>query len=191
MGLLAIRIEVQRGQLTCDCDLRASVTKLCNCSMEQTILLMEGFDRSVRVSRFGLELHVGIRNFRNSRAKTALLARYCRMITLTTDLQEEYSREQEAETSNGEVNPLHVLQGFLALSHADEDDIRPKDWRNNGADAVEGLGDVDSELRVSRGSANCNVRVCSSFERTQAVANDKDGCAESTKGLVKNTWPCN
>ncbi len=107
-----------------------------------------------------------------------------------TDLQEEYNRESEAEASDGKINPLYILQGFLALSHTDEDGIGPKDWRNNSTNPIEGLGDVDTKLRVSRWAANCDVRICSSFEGAQAVANDEDGSAESTEGFMEDTWPC-
>jgi hypothetical protein len=159
--------------------------------MEQSILFIEGLDRSVRVSRLGLKFHVCIRYFWNGRAKAALSALDYWRETITSDLQEEYGCEEEAEASNGKIDPLYVMQGFLVLSHTDEDGIRSKDWRYNSTNPVEGLGDVDAKLGVSRWAADRDVWICSGFEGAQAVANDENGSAEPAKGLVQDTWPCN
>ena len=131
---------------------------------------MEGFDRSICVSRFGLELHIGIGDLRNGR-------------------EQEDGGEREAKASNGEVNPLHVLQRLLALSYANEDDIGAKDWSNNGPDTIERLGDVDPELRISRRSTDSNVRVRGSLERTKAIPDYKYSGTKASKRLMQDAWP--
>ena len=163
--------ELEYGLYTCDCNLRARVTELRKSSVEQSVLLVEGFDRRICVSTLGLELHVCIGNLRDSR-------------------EEEESGEREAKASNGKVNPLHILQRFLALAYADKDDIGAEDWSNNCADSVERLGNVDSELRIPGRSTDGDVGVGSRLERAEAVADDEDGGAKAAKALVQDTWPC-
>lgn len=98
--------------------MRASVTELRKSSVEQSVLLVEWFDRSICVSSLGLELHIGIGDLRDGR-------------------EEEEGGEREAKASNGKVNPLHILQRFLALPYANKDDIGAEDWSNNSADSIE------------------------------------------------------
>ena len=139
--------------------------------MEQSVLLVEWFDGSICVSTLGLELHIGIGDLRDGG-------------------EEEESGEREAKASNGKVNPLHILQRLLALPHADKDDIGAEDWSNNSADSIERLGNVDSELGISRRSTDGDVGVGGSLERTESIANNEDGSAKAAKALVQDTWPC-
>ena len=139
--------------------------------MEQSVLLVEGFDRRICVSTLGLEFHIGIGDLRNSG-------------------EEEERGEREAKASNGKVNPLHILQRLLALPYADKDDIGAEDWSDDSADSIEGLGNVDSELRISRRSTDGNVGVGGGLERAEPIANNEDGSAKAAKALVQDTWPC-
>lgn len=66
--------------------------------------------------------------------------------------KEEDDCQDQDKDGDGEVHPLHVSKGLFVAKV--EEDIGAEDWCNHGSDAVEGLGDVDSNLGVTRRAAH-------------------------------------
>lgn len=68
---------------------------------------------------------------------------------------EEQKGKQEHEYGDGKIDPLHIFQCTLVTKG--EEDIGAQDGGNDGADAVEGLGNIDSYLGVSWRTAHCRT----------------------------------
>lgn len=68
--------------------------------------------------------------------------------------EEEYAGEQENEDPDGEVDPLHALQGCYIVLCLGEEDIRAQNGADDCADCIEGLGKVDSDLRIAGRTAD-------------------------------------
>lgn len=117
-----------------DGDLRARVAELREGGVEEPVLLPERLVVGVGVRLGRLEGHVGVGD-------------------LGDDGQEEDDGEDEDEDGDGQVHPLHVAQRLGVVEG--EEDVRAQHGRHDGADAVEGLRDVDTDFRVSRRSAHC------------------------------------
>lgn len=60
--------------------------------------------------------------------------------------------QEKHKDGDGEVNPLYVVE--RALVGELEEDVGAEDGRDDGADAIEGLRDVDADLRVARRAAH-------------------------------------
>lgn len=176
-----------------DGDLGSSVAELSEGSVEETVLLDEGFVAVVGGARLlCLECHVCIGDLGDVR-------------------DEEDEGEDENEDRDREVDPLHVLQRLHVVEV--EEDVGAQDGGHDRADAIEGLGDVDSNFGVLGRAADCSesrsahlahadrswwwdyrdnveptgdVRVGSCLERTQAVADDEDADAEAGEGAVQD-----
>lgn len=68
--------------------------------------------------------------------------------------EEEDAREQEDKYTDGEVDPLHALQGGYIVFCLGEENIRAQHWADDCADGVEGLGEVDSDFGVAGRTAD-------------------------------------
>lgn len=106
---------------------------------------------------------------------------------------------------------MHVLQRLDVVEV--EEDVGAQDGGHDRADAIEGLGDVDSDFGVLGRSADCSeprsahlaytdrdwcwdakdhveptgdIRVGSCLERAQAVADDEDADAKAGEGAVQD-----
>jgi hypothetical protein len=121
-----------------DSDLSARVTKLGEGGVEEAVLLAEGFDVRVGVGFFGLEGHVCVGDFRDGR-------------------EVEDHGEEEDEAGYGEVDPLHVAEGSGVFACVQEDYVGAEDGGDDGADAVEGLGEVDTEFGVARRTTDWTI----------------------------------
>lgn len=104
--------------------------------MEQLPLLPERLVLLANVGCRHLEGHILIRDFGNTR-------------------DEENARETEDKATDGEVDPLHALQGSHGIVRPGEEDIRAQDRTDDRADGVEGLGEVDADFRVAGWTADC------------------------------------
>ncbi len=67
---------------------------------------------------------------------------------------EKYARETEDEDPDGQVDPLHALQGLDVVVCRCEEDVGAQDGADNGADRVEGLGKVDADFGVAGWAAD-------------------------------------
>jgi hypothetical protein len=93
----------------------------------------------------------------------------------------EDAGQQEDEARDGQVHPLHVLQGAVVVEG--EEDVRPQHGRDDGADAVEGLRDVDAHLGELWRAADGDVRVRRRLEAAEPVPYDEDARAEPAEGF--------
>jgi hypothetical protein len=128
--------------------------------MKEAILFPERLHISPRVGLLGLERHIRVCDLRNG-------------------AEVKHARQQEHKTRNGQINPLHVLQGLCIICRLEEEHVATQDRRNDRSDAIEGLREVDTEFGVAWWTADSNIGVCGGFETAEAVADDKDGGAET------------
>lgn len=154
---------VTRESLPSNRNLGTSVAELGKSGVEEAVLLKKRLIVETGICFLILESHVRIRDLRDSG-------------------QPENNSQSPDKDSDGEVDPLHVRKGGLVVEV--EEDIRAHEGGDDGADTVEGLGQVDAHLGVTRRTAHRDVRVGGSLESAKAIADDEDGGAEATKGLV-------
>lgn len=128
--------------------------------MEEAVLLPQRLVVLPGVRLGGLESHVGVGD-------------------LGDGGEEEDDGEEQHEDGDREVDPLDVGQGAGVVKG--EEDVGAEHGRDDGADAVEGLAQVDADLGVLGRSADGDVRVGRRLERAQAVADDEDADAEAGK----------
>lgn len=141
---------------------------------------------------FCLESHIGIGNLRDrSTNEEYQLCCLRGWVTKNDNLQQERKGEQNAEASNGQIDPLHVPDGGVRVPDVNEYNIRPKHRSDHSPYSIERLGEVDSHLRITRRPADCDIGVRRSFKRAESVSNDEDGSTEAAEALVKQTWPGN
>lgn len=104
--------------------------------MEETVLLYEWFIAVLGGARLlCLEGHVRIRDLGDVR-------------------DEEDEGEDEHKDRDREVDPLHVLQRLYVVEV--EEDVGAQDGGHDRADAIEGLGDVDSDFGILGRAADCS-----------------------------------
>lgn len=136
------------GNLSCDKgnswrlprngDLGTGVAELGPGRVEEMVLLYERLVVKGGIGLLGLESHVCV-----------------------GDLGDVGDPEDDGEApdkdGDGDVDPLDVLHG--ALAGEVEEDVGAHDGGDDGADAVEGLSDIDADLRVLGRAADGDVRV--------------------------------
>lgn len=99
-------------------------------------------------------------------------------------LQVKDDGQQEHEAGNSQIDPLDVLERLLVVADMIENDERSNDGGNDCSNAVERLREVNPDFAVFRRPANSDIRVCSSLETTQSIANDEDSGAKAAEGAV-------
>lgn len=62
--------------------------------------------------------------------------------------------EQRDEAGDPEVDPLHVLEALLRVDRLGEEDARRQKGGDPGADTLDRLGEVESDLGVSWGATD-------------------------------------
>ena len=97
--------------------------------------------------------------------------------------------QEEDEAGNSEVHPLHVLQRGRVICRLQEEHIGAKNGGNDCANAIERLRNVDTQLSISRRTADGDVRVCSSLQGAQTVTDNEDGRTEAPKRSMQDTRP--
>lgn len=133
----ACRAYILGCDLPRDGDLGPSVAELGEGGVEEAVLLPKRFITVFRGARLlCLEGHVGVRD-------------------LGDVGHEENKSEDEDEDRDGEVDPLHVLQRLYVVEV--KEDIGPQDGGHHRADAIEGLRDVDPDLRVLGRATDCKA----------------------------------
>jgi hypothetical protein len=73
--------------------------------------------------------------------------------------KEENNRKTKDKDTDGEVNPLHTLQGCYIVRRLCEESIGTENGADNCADGVEGLGEVDADFGVTRWTADWIIRL--------------------------------
>jgi hypothetical protein len=158
-GLLEVVDEVSR-----DTDLRADVRELGEGTPEKSVLLAE---RLVDVSgrgggHFSLVSHVGVGDFRNGR-------------------EVEDNSEDADEACNTKVDPLDSLEGTTISTDVLENDLSSEDGSNDGANSLNGLRQLETELGPLGRTAHSNVRVGRDFKSRQTRSSKEHGAAETAE----------
>lgn len=118
------------------------VCKLSHGGMEQLVLFPEWLFLLVDVSFGDLEGHVLIGDFGD--------------VGYVKD-----PSKKEDEDADGEIDPLHALQGCYIVLGISEEDVGGQGWSDAGADAIESLGKVDSQFGVLWRSTDYRVQISS------------------------------
>ena len=149
--------------------LRADVAELGPDGQEQIVLLPE-WAGVVLADLALLDLHVGVGDLRHGR-------------------QEEQDDEQANEASDTEVNPLDVPQASIGVEGVGEEDARREQRRDERSHTLDGLGEVQPDLRVPRGATDGQERVGGGLEGREAHADDEHAAAEAAERLLDARWP--
>jgi hypothetical protein len=125
-------------EVGCDTDLGTDIRELGKSSPEQSVLLAERLVDVASCSGGHLSLisHVGVCDLRNRR-------------------EEEDDSEDGDEGGDAEVHPLNGLEGATVCANILEDDLSCKNGCYDGADGLDGLGELETELRPPGRTANC------------------------------------
>ena len=154
----------------CDADLGAYVAELRCYAEEEFVLPAHGFIHKSRETGalLGLEGHVCVCDFGDGR-------------------EEKDNGQKENEGCDAEVGPLHAdqLGGVCFL----EEDTGGEEGGHYGADGLEGLGELETELGEAWGTAGCDERVRGCFEGGEAAADDEEGAAKASEGAVDSGGP--
>lgn len=127
VSLVCQRNQFRAVNSPCNGDLSTGITKLSESRVKEAILLPKGLIIRVGMCLGGLEFHICIGYLGDHR-------------------QEEGNPEDEDEDGDGNIDPLDIPQRIFITKG--EEHIRTQDGGDHGADAIEGLRDVDSELGV-------------------------------------------
>lgn len=76
----------------------------------------------------------------------------------------EDDSENGNETSDTKVDPLDSLERTTVRADVFEDDLSSEDGSNDGADSLDGLGKLETELGPPGRTTDSNVRVGGHFE---------------------------
>lgn len=125
-------------------------------------------------------------------------------------LQIKHNSKRKSKATNSKINPLHILQRLWIISSLKEEDIRSQDWSNDRSNSIEGLGEINAHLSITRRAAHfhtidqpllelprkletkkptCNIRIRSSFQRTESIPNNKNSTTKPAKRPLKNARP--
>ena len=147
----------------CDGNLGPHIAKLRGNAPEQNVLLVE---RLVHVSRIEVS--------------TLLLAvGHVRVCDLRDGREEEHHRKKEYEARDRKVGILHRRQGRVV--DVLEEHLSREKRRDNAANGLERLGEIQAQFGISRRSARRNVWVCRGFEGRQARPDDEHAADKSAE----------
>ena len=149
----------------CASDLASNVRELCKGSPEKSVLLAERLvDVAVADGGRFLLGHVAVRDLGN-----------------VLSSEEEDKGEDGNEDGDGKVHVLYSLEGLSILSDVLEDDLGSEDGRNDGANSLDGLRQLKTELGPLGGTADGNVWVGADFKSRQTRSGNEHGSAETTE----------
>jgi hypothetical protein len=140
LGNIEIRASLLEvvDEVGCDTDLGTDIRELSKGSPEQGVLLAERLVDVASCSCGHLSLvgHVGVCDFRDGR-------------------EEEDDGENGDEARDAEVDPLNGLEGATVFADVLEDDLGCENGCYDGADSLDGLGKLETELGPPGRTANC------------------------------------
>ena len=165
---LGEEVDEERG----DTDLSTNVAELSGNTEEEGVLFAEGL---VGVSsssghHLGLISHVGVGDLRDGS-------------------EVEYNSQDTDEDGDTKVNPLDRLKRLAVRTDILEDDEGSKDGSNDGANSLERLRKLETELSPLRRTADSNVGIGRGLESRQTGANNEHGTAETTEASLDSGWP--
>lgn len=143
-----------------DADLCTNITELGGDSEEQLVLLGQRllFVASQTSRLLGLKLHVGVGNLWQRR-------------------EEEDDSQQEHESGDSEVGPLHL--GQIVRGGVGEEDTTGEQRCDDGTDGLERLGELQTKLGQSGGTAGGNEWICARLKSRKTRADDEQRSTET------------
>ena len=155
-----------------DTNLTSDVGELSSGTPEESVLLAEGLVNVTgsRGSHLSLVGHVGVGNLRDRS-------------------EVEDDSQDTDEGSNTKVNPLDGLKRLSISTNVLEDDLGSEDRSNDGADSLNGLGQLKTELGVLGRTADGDVWVGRCLEGRQTRASKEHGTAEATEASLDSRRP--
>jgi vacuolar-type H+-ATPase subunit I/STV1 len=93
------------------------------------------------------------------------------------------------EASNTKVDPLNSLERLSVSTNVLEDDLSGEDGSNDGADSLDGLRQLKTELGVLGRTADGNVWVGGGLESRQTRTSKEHGTAETTEASLDSRRP--
>ena len=103
--------------------------------MEEPVLFSEWLNIGVRMGFLSLEGHVCVGDFWDRR-------------------EVEDNGKKEYEACNCQIHPLDILECAGVIGGFQEENVGAENGSDDGADTVEGLGDVDAEFCIPRRSTH-------------------------------------
>ena len=93
------------------------------------------------------------------------------------------------EASNTKVDPLNSLERLSISTNVLEDDLSGEDGSNDGADSLNGLRKLKTELGVLGRTADSNVWVGRCLKSRQTRTSKEHGTAEATEASLDSRRP--
>ena len=117
------------------------------------------------------------------------LGTHIRISDLRHRSQEEQDNEETNETSNTKISPLHVSQSLGRINSVSKEDSASQKRRNERTDSLHGLRQVQSNLRVSRRTADGEERISCCLERGEPGSDNEHAAAETAEGVLDSAGP--
>jgi len=155
-----------------DTDLGTNIAELSGDTEEESVLLAE---RLVDIS--------------GSRGHHLSLVGHIRVSDLGDGCEVEDDGQDTDEDGDTKVNPLNSLKTLAIGPDILEYHERSKNRCDDGADSLERLGKLETELSPLGGTANRNVGVGGGFQRRQARADNEHGATETTEASLDSGRP--
>lgn len=165
---LGEEVDEERG----DTDLSTNVAELSGNTEEESVLAAERLVdvSSSRGHHLGLISHVGVGDLRDGS-------------------EVENNSQDTDEDGDTKVNPLDGLERLAVLTDILEDNEGSKNGSNDGADSLERLRKLETELSPLRRTADSNVGVGRGLESRQTGADNEHGTAETTEASLDSRRP--
>ena len=172
-----------------DTNLTSDVGELSSGTPEESVLLAEGLVNVTgsRGSHLSLVGHVGVGNLRDRSLEKSVM--YHMKFVQGHSYEVEDDSQDTDEGSNTKVNPLDGLKRLSISTNVLEDDLGSEDRSNDGADSLNGLGQLKTELGVLGRTADGDVWVGRCLEGRQTRASKEHGTAEATEASLDSRRP--
>jgi hypothetical protein len=103
--------------------------------------------------------------------------------------EEEQDDEQSNEASHTKVDPLHILQSLRSIDSLGEEHTRRKQRSDERSNGLDGLREIETDLRVSWWTADGKERIGCRLEGRQSGTNDEHASAETSERVLNTAGP--
>lgn len=103
--------------------------------------------------------------------------------------KEEQDDEQRNEASHTKVDPLHILQSLRSIDSLGEEDTRRKQRSDERSNSLNGLREIEADLRVSWWTADGKEWIGCCLEGRKSGTNDEHASAETPEGVFNTAGP--
>lgn len=169
---IGTRLGEEVDEVGSDTDLASDVGELGGGPPEESVLLAHGLVDVAGGTGGHLSLvgHIGVGDLRDGS-------------------EEEDDCEDGDEACDSKVDVLDSLEGLAVGADMLEDDVGSKERSNDGTDSLDGLRQLETELRPFRRTADGNVGVGGDLECRQTRSSEEHGTAETTEASLDGRGP--